>query len=158
MSDQEKVAREGEKLARRIEIRKARPWMPTQGEMRTGTLVTVRRVEDAYSGHLVLVMEDENTKEIFAYHVFSMIEQSSLFEMKPAKGSRLTIFNGGKRETNASQRAYEAYIELKAQYELMKDQDALKKLKEPERTFYHDNDVFFTDVNEEDTEEFSWEG
>jgi hypothetical protein len=158
MSEKKKVTSADENLARRIAIRKAAPWLPTKGEMRTGSLVTVRRVEDTYSGHLVLIMEDEKDGEIFAYHVFSMIEQAALCEMKPVKGSRLTIFNGGKRETNASQRAYTAYEQLKEQYTMLNDKTALDQLKEPERTFYHDNDIFYTDVNEDESTEFSWDG
>jgi len=133
---------------RTISILKAQPWMPNKGEMRTATLVTVRKQEDQYGGHIVLVLENE-PDGMFAYHVFSSIEQQNLSELKPPKGSTLTIYNGGKRETNASRRAYTAYEELvKA---------GSKDAKEPERTYYHDNLILSGDGSDLPEQEFTWE-
>jgi hypothetical protein len=135
-------------VTRTISILKAQAWLPNKGEMRTATLVTARKQTDAYGGHIVLVLENK-TDGIFAYHVFSTLEQQHLSELKPAKGSTLTIYNGGKRETNSSRLAYQAYQELvKA---------GSKDAKEPERTFYHDNLILAGDGSDLPEEEFTWE-
>ena len=144
------------KAQRTIAILKAQPWMPQQGEMRTAALVTVRKQDDNYGGHIVLILENKE-HGIFAYHVFSMLEQQSLSEIKPPKGSTLTLFNGGKRETNASKRAYVAYEELKKTYEEIGNKTALDALQEPERTFYHDNLIMEGDGTNLPIEDFSWE-
>jgi hypothetical protein len=143
-----KENKQGNTAQRTIAILKAQPWMPVQGEMRTAQLVTVRKQDDSYGGHIVLVMESAE-HGIFAYHVFSTLEQQNLSELKPVKGSTLTIYNGGKRETNASRRSYQAYEELvKA---------GSTDAKEPERTFYHDNLILAGDGSDLPTEEYSWE-
>lgn len=142
------VTSEASSAQRTIAILKAQPWMPTQGEMRTANLITVRKQDDSYGGHIVLVLENP-TDGIFAYHVFSTLEQQCLSELKPARGTTLTIYNGGKRETNASRKSYAAYEKLV--------QAGSTDSEAPERTFYHDNLIMLGDGTDLPTEEFTWE-
>jgi len=147
-------------VARNIAILKAEPWLPEIGERRTAQLITVRKQADDFGGHIVLVLESPAGSEpdygIFAYHVFSALEMENLNGIKPSRGSMLTIYNGGKRETNASKRTWEAYRrEVKALLDAGKNDEA-SNVAVPERRFYHDNLIMSGDGTDIDDTEFSW--
>jgi len=150
-----------QKITRNIMMRKAQAILLDVGQRYTATFIGARRQEDEYEGHVVLLLEQgvmgETDHTIDAYHVFSALEYDNLNEIKPAIGSVLTIYNGGKRETNKSRATWTAYrAQVKALVDAGKNEEA-EAVDVPERKFYHDNLILAGDGSDVSEEEFSWE-
>lgn len=89
-------------LQKQINIRSAVGWRPNPGETITGTVEHLGKRESEYGAYPVITLaadtDDPETVTYVAINAFHGVLKTALFELKPSKGSRLSVTYHGQRD------------------------------------------------------------
>lgn len=89
-------------LQKKINIRSARGWKPTDGQTLIGTVAHIDRRSSDYGDYPAITLaadtDDPEASEYIAVHAFHSTLKSALFDLKPKVGDRLAITYHGQVE------------------------------------------------------------